>query len=162
MIKNCFLAVAAGVLSLSQLLGQSNFGAISGTITDLTGRPMAGVSVTVRSSSTGAARTVKPNDVGLYEVLNFNPGDYTIEADSSGFSHLSKSVRLEVGQQMRLDLQLTAAEKHESVDVSSKTELLKTSDASLGEVVETKSIQEFPLNGRKLLDLALSVPGSHI
>src|SRR5260370_35251493 len=40
--------------------------------------------------------------------------------------------------------------------------MLKTSDASLGDVVETKSIQELPLNGRMLLDLAVTVPGSHV
>src|SRR5260370_11087507 len=40
--------------------------------------------------------------------------------------------------------------------------MLKTSDASLGDVVETKSVQELPLNGRMLLDLAVTVPGSHV
>src|SRR5207302_4931867 len=41
-------------------------------------------------------------------------------------------------------------------------EMLKTADAAIGEVVETKSVQELPLNGRMLLDLALTVPGSHM
>ncbi|HXU50206.1 MAG TPA: hypothetical protein VN727_14265 [Candidatus Binatia bacterium] len=43
-----------------------------------------------------------------------------------------------------------------------RAEVLKTNDASLGEVIETKSVKELPLNGRRLLDLALTVPGSHI
>ena len=50
----------------------------------------------------------------------------------------------------------------ESVEVSGNAELLKTSDASIGEVVEIKSIQELPLNGRMLLDLAMTVPGAHL
>jgi len=32
----------------------------------------------------------------------------------------------------------------------------------LGEVVESKSIQAQPLNGRMLLDLAVTVPGWHV
>jgi hypothetical protein len=52
-------------------------------------------------------------------------------------------------------------QRRESVAVSATAETLKTQDASLGEVVEPRSIQELPLNGRMLLDLALTVPGAH-
>ena len=38
-------------------------------------------------------------------------------------------------------------------------DVLRTTDASVGEVVEPKSIQELPLNGRMLIDLVLTVPG---
>ena len=33
---------------------------------------------------------------------------------------------------------------------------------AVGEVVEPKSIQELPLNGRMLIDLVLTVPGAHV
>src|SRR6185437_3398670 len=41
-------------------------------------------------------------------------------------------------------------------------ELLKTQDASVGEVVDQQSVQSLPLNGRMLIDLVLTVPGAHI
>ncbi len=41
-------------------------------------------------------------------------------------------------------------------------DVLRTTDASVGEVVEPKSIQELPLNGRMLVDLVLTVPGAHV
>ena len=74
---------------------------------------------------------------------------------------MNESLRLEVGQAARLDCSLSLNASHESLNISDKTETLKTSDASLCEVVETKSVQELPLNGRMLLDLALTVPGAH-
>ena len=40
--------------------------------------------------------------------------------------------------------------------------LLKTTEASVGEVVESRSIRELPLNGRMLIDLVLTVPGAHL
>src|SRR5581483_10293014 len=86
----------------------------------------------------------------------------TVEVQATGFSRLNKTIRVEVGQAMRLDLELAVGEKREFIEVTGATELLKTSDASIGEVVETKSIQELPLNGRMLLDLAVTVPGSHV
>ena len=66
-----------------------------------------------------------------------------------------------MGQAARLDCSLSLNASHESLNISDKTEILKTSDASLSEVVETKSVQELPLNGRRLLDLAVTVPGAH-
>ncbi|MFN7997049.1 MAG: carboxypeptidase-like regulatory domain-containing protein [Bryobacteraceae bacterium] len=89
------------------------------------------------------------------------PGEYQVKVSAKGFSEQTRKVSLEVGQQMRLDLTLSVSEKREVVDVVGRAEVLKTSDASLGEVVETKSVQELPLNGRMLLDLALTVPGAH-
>jgi hypothetical protein len=156
------IITAVWLIAACSIFGQSNFAAISGTVSDIQGRPIHGASVIVKSSATGASRMAALNEGGLYEVLNLNPGDYTVDAGAPGFSQLSKTIRLEVGQQMRLELELSVGEKRETVDVSSRTELLKTADASLGEVVEKNSIQELPLNGRMLLDLALTVPGAHM
>ena len=48
------------------------------------------------------------------------------------------------------------------VNVNAASELLHTTDASVGEVVESRSIRELPLNGRMLIDLVLTVPGAHV
>ena len=141
---------------------QSNFATLSGSVADLQGRPMREARVEVRAEGTGAVRRVSLNVDGLFEAPGLAPGDYTVGVTATGFAALSRRVRLEVGQQMRLDLTLSLGEVHEAVDVAARAETLKTSDASLGEVVESKSIQELPLNGRMLLDLALTVPGAHL
>ncbi len=143
-------------------LAQSNFATLSGSVTDTQAAPLRGAHVAVTSNETHAVREVKVNEAGLYDLPNLVPGSYRVEVKASGFEELTKTVLLEVGQEMRLDLQLAVGEKLETVDISAKTEMLKTSDASLGDVVETKSIQELPLNGRTLLDLAVTVPGSHV
>ena len=46
--------------------------------------------------------------------------------------------------------------------VAASGELLKTQDASVGEVVDQHSVDSLPLNGRMLIDLVLTVPGAHI
>src|SRR5262249_32510996 len=80
----------------------------------------------------------------------------------TGFSTVRRELTVEVGQHMTLDLTLTVTERHESVAVVGAAESLKTQDVSLGEVVESRSVRDLPLNGRMLVDLALTVPGSHI
>jgi hypothetical protein len=144
------------------LAGQTNFAGLSGTVTDAQNRPVEKAHVEVRSVETGAVRTTLSNESGLYDVPNLSPGDYEVSVDKTGFAQVARNVRLEVGQILRLDATLEVGAAHAVIEVSGKAELLKTSDASLGEVVETKSVQELPLNGRMLLDLAVTVPGAHV
>jgi hypothetical protein len=159
MPRICLLLVCAGGITA---IAQSNFATLNGSLLDAQSRPLRDARVAVRAEGTGAVRNAPLNSEGLFEAPGLPPGDYTVEAQAAGFAPLSRHVRLEVGQQMRLDLTLSVGEKRESVNVSARAEILKTSDASLGEVVENKSIDELPLNGRMLLDLALTVPGSHL
>lgn len=46
--------------------------------------------------------------------------------------------------------------------MNAKPDILHTTDSSVGEIVEPKSIQELPLNGRMLIYLVLTVPGAHL
>ncbi len=69
-----------------------------------------------------------------------------------------QTLNLEVGQEMTLDLQLRLGADAQSVTVKASGELLKTQDASVGEVVDQHSVDSLPLNGRMLIDLVLTVP----
>src|SRR4029078_213735 len=67
-----------------------------------------------------------------------------------------------VGQSMTLDLSLKVATLNTVVDVTADTiNVLRTTDASVGEVVEPTAVQNLPLNGRMLIDMVLTVPGAH-
>jgi hypothetical protein len=148
MLRIFFVSLALSLIADVTCLAQSNFATLSGSVTDTQAAPLRGAHVEVTSNETHAVRQVTVNEAGLYDVPNLLPGTYRVEVRASGFEELSKTVLLEVGQEMRLDLQLAIGQKLETVDVSARTEMLKTSDASLVDVVETKSIQELPLNGR--------------
>ena len=141
--------------------GQSNLATINGDITDPSSQAVPNATVTIRSTETGAVRSTISNLTGAYQIPGVAPGEYTIEAASVGFATSSRTVRLEVGQNARLDFALTIGEKRTTVEAEARADSLKTEDASIGEVVEAKAVQELPLNGRMLLDLALTVPGSH-
>ncbi len=98
---------------------------------------------------------------GQFEIPGLKPGPYSIEVEAAGFAVARHDLGIEVGQSVQLDLSLTLGEKSTSVEVAARAEILKTQDASLGEVIEANSVGSLPLNGRMLLDLALTVPGSH-
>ena len=141
--------------------GQSNLATLNGDITDPSTQAVPNATIKVRSTETGAARTTSSNSTGSYQMPGLAPGEYTIEASAVGFATATRTMRLEVGQNARLNVVLVIGETRTTIEAEGRAETLKTEDASIGEVVESKSVHELPLNGRMLLDLALTVPGSH-
>ena len=144
------------------LLGQSNFGAVTGTVTDAQHLPIAGAAIELTAASTGAIRRTVTNQDGLFEAPALLPDDYQLKAQAPGFAAFTQSLRLEVGQKLALDVSLKLNSVAGGVRVTAENEVLHTADASVGEVVEPKSIDGLPLNGRMLIDLVLTVPGAHI
>jgi hypothetical protein len=157
-----FRWAALGVLSLLACWAQANFATVHGSIQDESQSAVAGAKITIRAKATGAVRSTTTNDAGFFEVASLPPADYIVEAAAQGFSPVTREITLEVGANMGLNLMLSIGEQRETLAIVAVAETLKTQDASLGEVVEPRSIQELPLNGRMLIDLALTVPGSHV
>ncbi|HEY2039720.1 MAG TPA: carboxypeptidase-like regulatory domain-containing protein, partial [Edaphobacter sp.] len=114
------------------------------------------------NAKTGQERETTADAHGAYEVGGLLPGAYALEAVSPGFSVTRREVVLEVGEQATLDLMLQVGPAKETVTAEAAAELLKTSDASVGEVVDQRSVSQLPLNGRMLVDLMLTVPGAHV
>jgi hypothetical protein len=142
--------------------GQSNYAVLSGTVTDAQHLPVAGAAVELTAASTGAVRRVVTNQRGLFEAPALLPDDYELKVIASGFATTTQTLRLEVGQKLALDIGLKLGSVAQGVKVTAGSEVLQTTDASVGEVVEPTSIRELPLNGRMLIDLVLTVPGAHV
>jgi hypothetical protein len=121
-----------------------------------------GAHIHLSEVSTGAAREVVSNATGLYEIAGLQPGAYSLTVESQGFAQLKENIDLEVGQQATLDIDLRVNKDSQTVTVAASGELLKTQDASVGEVVDQRSVDSLPLNGRMLIDLVLTVPGAHL
>ncbi len=159
-------SLRGAVVSLAVLsavcLGQINLASISGTVSDPQKRPVSAAEIEVKSRSTGALRATRSNADGIFEVAGLPPGEYELGVSFGGFAPAKIPLRLEVGQHMRVDVPLQLGEHNETVEILGRAELLKTNDASLGEVIEPQSIRELPLNGRMLIDLVLTVPGAHV
>jgi hypothetical protein len=144
-------------------MGQSNYASLSGTIYDPQHQVMPGASVKLTSVSTQATRQVSSNEQGIYQIVGLLPEDYQLHVQVSGFAAFVQGLRLEVGQQMTCDVSLKLSTLSSTVQVETAAmNVLRTNDASLGEVVEPTSVRNLPLNGRMLIDLVLTVPGAHL
>ncbi|HXM22971.1 MAG TPA: carboxypeptidase regulatory-like domain-containing protein [Terriglobales bacterium] len=152
----CLLALMVSAL------GQSNYAAVTGTVTDSQSLPVVGATIHFKAMSTGAIRVLTTNDRGLFSAPALPPDDYELTTESTGFAPVKQSVHLEVGEKLAIEIGLKVGAVKEGVQVNAAADLLRTTGASVGEVVERQSVQELPLNGRMLIDLVLTVPGTHV
>jgi hypothetical protein len=141
---------------------QSNFANLSGTVFDPQQKALPGCTVQLTADSTRASRQSVTNESGTFQITGLAPGNYELLVHAQGFASVTQKLTLEVGQSMTLDLNLKLASVSSVVNVeANELNLLKTADASVGEVVEPTAVQNLPLNGRMLIDLVLTVPGAH-
>ena len=149
-----FLLVACPSALLAQQSG------IVGTVTDSSGAVLAGVSVNAKNVNTGETRQATSNDVGEYAIPNLKIGTYQVSAERQGFQRkIVDAVVLEVQAVRTIDLVLPPGTVSEKVTVTAAATALQTTDSSVSTLLETKVVNEIPLNGRNFLQLQLLSPG---
>lgn len=149
----CVLALIFMLMPTSKLRAQTA-GTVSGHVTDSTGAIIPGADVTLRNVGTGASRKTLTTESGDYTFAEVPPARYRILVSRPGFkTSTSSDVDLHVQQSLRQDFALEVGEVTQSVTVTGSGELLQMENASLGQVVENKAINQLPLNGRNYLSL---------
>ena len=154
-----FLFAALGTGIYAPALAQSDSGRIVGTVTDSTGAVIPNATLILTNVENGSVRTATTNASGELNISAVPAGNYSARVDAAGFASQSLTFTVVVTQAQNLIFKLAAAGAATSVDVSSEASLVNTSDATLGETIESKQITELPLNGRNALNLALLTPG---
>ena len=100
------------------LYGQAT-GSISGTVSDITGAPVANAKVTITAPATGASREALTDANGRYVVPLLGVANYTVRVDVQGFQPTeARDVRLQVDEHRELDFKLVLATVKENVEVT--------------------------------------------
>lgn len=141
-------------------LAQTGASRISGTVTDSTGALVAGAKVIAKDEATGLVYTQVTTGAGLYAFSSLPAGKYTITVEAKGFKTVNKTGNvLEVGTPLVVDAALEVGQASEIVNIEGGYERIQSSNATLGNVVEQKTIESLPLNGRNPLSLIILEAG---
>ena len=158
-IVRLFALMAAMSLFVIPARAQST-ATLQGTVVDSQSAAIPGATVEIRNTATALTRTLVTDASGSYIAASLPPGDYNIEVSLTGFQTKARTVTLEVGRSTRADVQLSIASVAEQVNVIAEAPLIDTATVSVGTVVNQRTVQEIPLNGRHFVDLGLLIPGS--
>ncbi len=135
-------------------------GSLSGTVRDASQSPVGNATVSLSSPSTGFTRSAQTNEAGLYTFTYLQPGVYNLQATSAGLAPQSREgVHLDVAQTVRIDFELQVGSTQQKIEVSASQDLIQPETSSLGQVINERSVNELPLNGRNPLALVALVPG---
>ena len=154
------LALSLGCVSVFGQVTASS--AISGTVVDKNGAVVKDANVTVTNKATGLSRTATTGDEGGYKIDLLPAGRYDIKVTASGFGDAAaENTELLVGKTNIIDFTLSPGSVTGTVTVTSgEAELVNREKTDISLNITPRDVEDLPLNGRDLGNLAYLAPGA--
>ncbi len=141
-------------------LAQIDQGSITGVVQDSTGAVVSGAQVTLTSKGTGLVLQTTTDSSGDYTFSPVKIGDYSLTATAPGFSTVKQdNLHVSVQEKLSLNLQLKPGATTEQIEVTSAAPVMQTEEASVGQVIGGRAVNDLPLNGRNFTFLAQLAAG---
>ena len=134
--------------------------ALVGTVTDSTGGVISGASIRVRHVETQVDQITTSNAAGAYRIVGLQAGVHELTVSAPQFTtNKQTGIVLRVGEEFRSDVVLSPGAVEQTLEVNASAVATATETATISTVIDTRNVQELPLNGRQLQNLALLAPG---
>ena len=152
------LCWALAVLALVALpaAAQVSTGNIYGIVRDESGAVMPGATVTL----TGAfgTRSTTSGSQGDFRFVNIDHGTHQVKVNLTGFANVSRSVTVQVGQNVDLAFTLKVASLEEAVTVTAETPVVDTKRTGTATTIDKAELEKIPTS-RDPWALLRTVPG---
>ena len=154
-LRSLLIALMAPAIIFAQVNGS-----INGTVTDSSQASIPAALLVLKNTQTGETRQATSNEDGFFTFIDVPRGEYDIRVTAQGFRELQLGpLLLTVGQQMTVRPRLDIGSVSETVEVQASASPVITSTSSVSQLVDTKRIEQLPLNGRNALQLIALLPG---
>jgi len=156
-----FSSLLLTVMWATTAIAQYTTARLSGTVQDKTGAAVPGATVTVEQAGTGYRQEVKSGAAGEYLFPSLPVGSYQLTVELAGFStYVQKGIGLEIGQAASQKVTLAVGAITQQVTVEGSSNRVTTDDAAISQVIDEKSMESLPMNGREAQQLVFLVPGA--
>jgi hypothetical protein len=141
------------------IIGQTNKGGISGTVTDSKGSPIAGASVTITNKGTNQATTLVTSEEGAYTLNTLDPVVYNVSVEAANFKKtLVENIKVDTSTVSTVNVMLEAGNIAEQVTVEAELQTVNTESGTTSQTITERQLRDLPLNNRSVLDLAMTMP----
>lgn len=152
--------VAMCFLSGRSAGAQQDVGYVFGTVTDPTGAAVPNAKVTVTWQATGIQQSLVTNDTGYFISQPVQVGQYSVSAEANGFAPaVIRNLIVDAAARVQANLVLKVGAISATVTVQSTPPVIDTTDAVIGNTIDSRAAQQLPVNGRSVLALATLSPG---
>ena len=155
------LLFLACVLGTAPMRAQEAGGTVLGVVTDASGGAVINANVTIKNVATGVARGVPTNGDGFYVAPNLVPGSYEVRIDATGFaSTVVSGITLTIGERREVNVALKVGQLSDKITVTSdQISDVQLASSAVGNVVDSHTVVDLPLNGRDWTSLTLLEAG---
>src|SRR5438309_1768589 len=159
--KHAALLLVLVLLSVSFVSAQDSTSSTTGAVIDASGAVVANAKVEPKNEETGTVFSQNTTSSGNFSFASLTPGSYSITVSLTGFQTFTSVHNiLTVGTPLVVDVTLRLGTVGQSVEVvESNYQRLETSNATVSDIMDTKQVQDLPLNGRNPLALLTLEPG---
>jgi hypothetical protein len=152
-----FILIAGVAL---QTLAQST-ATLQGTITDPSGAAVPNAKVVAANEATGVRSETISDAAGGFLFPTLSIGVYKIEISAQAFqTTVLSGLKLDVASTVTKNVELRLGQNSQTVEVTAVEPLVDVSSNTMGQVIDDKTVQQIPLNGRHFTDLSLLTPGT--
>src|SRR5712692_11433932 len=109
------------------LVGQTNKGGISGTVTDQNGALVPGATVVITNLGTNQSQTLTTSESGSYAANSLEPVSYSIRVEMKGFKNaLVEKVKVDTATVTAVDVSLETGTIDQTVTITADPLLINT------------------------------------
>jgi hypothetical protein len=128
-------------LLVSGVFGQSDRGAITGTLTDPSGAVIAAAKIEVRNVDNGATYAGGTTATGNFELPQLPTGNYELTVTADGFKrYVKQNIFIPVAQIVRIDVTLEVGSTTDTVTVMELAPLLKTESGEISHNIKMEDL----------------------
>ena len=160
-LKSWVTLLVVMIFAATLSFGQGSLGGkLRGVVTDPSTAVVANAKVSLNNPFTGASRTITTGADGVYDFGDVPAGDYELVVEGQGFrSARFSNVTIELNQVRALNVQLVLGAQNETVTVSGEAVSVVPQETTLRGLVDSRRIEQMPLNGRDFQQLVFLSPG---
>ena len=135
-------------------------GTVSGIVADPSNAVVAGAAITLTDAATNISRSANSNATGRYFFADVTPGTYSLTVSKAGFATTKTENQIvQVGVNLTVNLALQVGGANVVVEVSTVGNELQTMNATVGNTIDSVTIDNLPSLGRDVSTFVELQPG---